>query len=195
MNLPNKLTLLRFILAPVACLFILCTQIPHSWLISGIIFGIASITDALDGKIARKRGLITDFGKLMDPMADKLLVIGAFVCFCALGLCSPWVIIIMLAREFIVTSVRLVSAEKGIVIAANNWGKAKTVTQIVAIVTVMVVQYALYLLGLFNVPTEGAISLAANIVMQTCNWIAAIITLISGIIYIWQSRELFADAG
>ena len=134
MNLPNKLTLLRIILVPAVIAAILI-DFPFHFLVAGILFGIAAITDALDGKIARRDNLITDFGKFADPLADKILVISVLVCFVKLNLCGAVPLIIIIFREFTVTSVRLVAAAKGNVIAANMWGKVKTVTQIIAIVS------------------------------------------------------------
>lgn len=204
MNLPNKLTLLRMILVPVVVVLILVDTIPLHWLWAGIVFGIAAITDALDGNIARKRGLVTDFGKLMDPIADKLLVISAFVCFITVSLpnpalgvaCSPWVVIIILAREFLVTSARMIYAERGVVIAANIWGKLKTVIQIVSIVTVFVIMFALEIVGKFALSAEvtGLIDNIASIVIIVVTWLSALITVISGATYLYQCRDLLRDA-
>ncbi len=203
MNLPNKLTLLRMILVPVVVVLIL-VEFPFHWLAAGIIFGIASITDALDGNIARKRGLVTDFGKLMDPIADKLLVISAFVCFITVALptpelgvaCSPWVVIIILAREFLVTSARMIYAERGIVIAANIWGKLKTVIQIASIVTVFVIMFALEVIQMIGISAEilSTINLVASIVIIVVTWLSALITVISGATYLYQCRDLLRDA-
>ncbi|MDR1564629.1 MAG: CDP-diacylglycerol--glycerol-3-phosphate 3-phosphatidyltransferase [Oscillospiraceae bacterium] len=198
MNTPNKLTLLRIILIPAFVIFLLMPEdIPLSYLWAGLIFGAASLTDYFDGKIARARNLITDFGKLMDPVADKLLVAAAFICFIANGLASPWTLIIILAREFLVTSVRMVSASRGVVIPANNWGKAKTVSQIVAIILVMVLQLTEQLIYAGILPDfigVGCTGIPEFVVIGHIGvWISAILTLISGAVYIWQSRELFKD--
>lgn len=193
MNLPNRLTLIRMILVPFVAIFTLYefTAVPvlaeHRWLIAGLLFGAAAVTDALDGNIARKRGLITDFGKLMDPVADKMLVMSVFICFLTLGLCSPWIVIIMLLREFVVTSIRMVAAGRGSVMAANKWGKAKTVTQTAAIGIAYAVMYVHTL-----VPEN--IAAYADIAVQVCFWAAAVMTLISGAIYVYESREIFLDA-
>lgn len=198
MNTPNKLTLLRICLIPFFAVFLLLPQIPMSYLIAGIIFGAASITDYFDGKIARRDNLITNFGKLMDPVADKLLVAAAFICFIETGLSSSWVLIIVLLREFLVTSVRMVSAGDGNVIAANNWGKVKTVSQIVAIATVMTLQFALQLVTQGFIPDfgldMGLVSLIFNITGQTVIWISCIFTIISGVIYIRQNKDIFKSA-
>lgn len=200
MNLPNKLTMLRMILVPVVVVLIL-VEFPLHWLFAGIVFGIASVTDALDGKIARKRGLVTDFGKLMDPIADKLLVISAFVCFITISLpnpewglvCSPWVVIIILAREFLVTSARMIYAERGTVIAANIWGKLKTVIQIVSIVTIFIVMLALEVLDMYGMGSELYNNIA-SIIMIVVTWLSALITVISGATYLYQCRDLLRDA-
>lgn len=140
MNLPNKLTVLRMVMVPFFVLALLW-PFPHHYLIALALFGIASYTDHLDGKLARKYHQITDFGKFMDPLTDKILVISALVCFVSLGLCDVWLVLLIIAREFMVTSIRLVAAGKGTVIAANNWGKIKTVSQIVAICVILLLQY------------------------------------------------------
>ena len=144
MNLPNKLTVARILLTPffVAALLL---DFPLHYLVALALFGAASLTDLFDGKIARRRGLITDFGKFADPLADKILVISALLCFVQLGLCDCVAVIIVLFREFTVTSIRLIAAAKGEVIAANIFGKIKTVTQMVAVICIMVMQLALEL--------------------------------------------------
>ncbi len=195
MNLPNRLTMIRIILIPVVTALLLAAP-GHGWLfwlLGGLSFGAAAITDALDGSIARKRGLVTDFGKLMDPVADKLLVTAALVCMVASGLCSAWVLIIVLAREFLITSIRMVAVTKGQVIAANIWGKAKTVIQIVAIVTVIVCQFALSLLSALGIEPGQLIVAAADLLGQITLWLAALITVISGIVYAIDARNLFSD--
>lgn len=195
MNLPNKLTVLRMILVPFFVFFLLVPGIPHHYLIALLIFAGASYTDHLDGKIARSRGLITNFGKLMDPLADKILVISALVCMVELGLTSAWFVIIIIAREFLVTSIRLLAVENGRVIPANNWGKAKTVSQMVAILTVLGMQYVLELNRMHVFTVEDPL------VLSTCFWlvgnvliaIAVVLTLISGVTYLMQNIELFSD--
>ena len=195
MNLPNRLTLLRIILIPVVTGLLLAA--PSGgwlfWLLAGLAFGAAAITDALDGRIARKHGLVTDFGKLMDPVADKLLVTAALVCLVGSGLCSEWVLIIVLAREFLITSIRMVAVTKGTVIAANNWGKAKTVIQIIAIVTVIVCQFALSLLPAVGVQLPEIVGTAAHWLSQITLWLCAAITVVSGVIYALDARQLFSD--
>ena len=142
MNLPNKLTLSRILLVPffVAALLI---DFPFHTAVAAVIFIAATLTDMLDGKIARSRGLVTDFGKFADPHADKILVLSALLCFVQTGWCDCIAVIIVLFREFSVTSIRLVAASKGKVVAANIFGKIKTVTQLVAIIAVLVMQLLL----------------------------------------------------
>lgn len=195
MNLPNKLTMVRIILVPVVAALLLYAPTGGwlYWLLGGLAFGAASITDALDGNIARKRGLVTDFGKLMDPVADKLLVTSALVCMVSTGLCSSWVLIIVLAREFLITSIRMVSVTKGIVIPANVWGKVKTVIQITAIVTVIVCQFALSGLDALGVEVPALVSTIAYWLGEGLLWLCAAITVISGAVYAVGAKKLFSD--
>ena len=194
MNLPNKLTVLRMILVPFFVLAILW-PFPHHFLIALIIFGAASYTDHLDGMLARKHNQITDFGKFMDPLADKILVISALVCFVSLGLCDVWLVLLIIAREFMVTSIRLVAAGKGSVIAANNWGKAKTVSQIVAICVILLLQYIGELggLGLVGFVTEKMAVLFWGI-GEVFLAIATFFAVLSGLIYLKQNWDIVKNA-
>ncbi len=131
MNLPNKLTIARIIMVPVFIAFLLIEMIPGHRYIAFVLFAIACFTDTMDGYIARKFNLITDFGKFLDPLADKLLVSAAFICFVEQQLMPSWVAIIILSREFIISGFRLVAANKNIVIAASMWGKVKTTFQMI----------------------------------------------------------------
>ena len=131
MNLPNKLTMLRIILIPVFLVLLLAESIPLHYLWSLIVYLAACFTDTLDGHLARSRNLVTDFVKLMDPLADKLLVMSALVAFIPVAGVPVWVVVIILAREFMVTSLRLIAAGKGVVIAADKWGKIKTISQMI----------------------------------------------------------------
>ena len=133
MNLANKLTMIRIFLVPVFLIFITVKDIPYGSIIATVIFIIASLTDQLDGHIARSRNQITNFGKFMDPLADKLLVTAALVSLVELKLVAGWAVVIILAREFAVSGLRTLAASDGIVIAASWWGKIKTVTQMIAI--------------------------------------------------------------
>ena len=193
MNLPNKLTLLRIILVP---FFIAATlmNFPFHYSVALLIFIIASITDMLDGKIARSRNLITDFGKFCDPLADKILVTSALLCFVQLGLCGAVPVIIVLFREFAVTSIRLLAATEGKVVAANIWGKVKTVSQIIAIILIYVLQVALdFLTAYMSADILSTCSLAFYWVGVAGIWISTIFCIISGIIYIWDNRKFIKD--
>lgn len=197
MNIPNKLTVIRIIFVPFIALFLLAESIPHHYLIAGLLFGAASLTDYYDGKIARKNGLITDFGKFADPLADKILVIAVIACFVELHIVSSVLMIIILAREFMVTSLRLVAVESGKVIAANIWGKAKTVSQMVAIITVFVTKYFIELIDMGYLPLTKWYS-QINLGVDICNgivlWFCALMTVISGVIYMKDNIEFVKNA-
>lgn len=190
MNLPNKLTLLRIILVPffVAAMLI---EFPLHYLAALAIFGAASITDMLDGKIARKRNLITNFGKFSDPLADKILVISALLCMVQLGVCDCVIVIVVLFREFAVTSVRLLAASEGKVVAANIWGKVKTVTQIVAIIIVFVLQIVLEILTLAEISVAGLESIF-YIIGEAVLWISTVFCIISGVIYLKDNKQFIS---
>ena len=190
MNLPNKLTVLRMIMVPFFVVFLTVSAIPHHYLIAFVLFSAASYTDHLDGKIARKRKLITNFGKFMDPLADKILVVSALVCFLQMGLTNVWFVLIVIAREFMVTSIRLVAADSGIVIAANRWGKAKTVSQIVAILVVIALQYLRELLWAGSAVHEVWCYLIGEAFLLIC----VLLTVVSGVIYLKQNWKVFRDS-
>ncbi len=195
MNLPNKLTIGRIILVPFFVTALLI-DFPAHHLIALAIFVIASITDMLDGRIARSRNLVTDFGKFADPLADKILVLSALLCFIDDGLCGSLVVIIILIREFTVTSIRLIAASKGEVVAANIWGKIKTVTQIIAIISVLTMQSVLDFNNLYSFFYEGFTSeLSYNFLLfgEILIWISAVFAVISGVIYIVQNRHIISD--
>ena len=195
MNLPNKLTMFRLILVPFFVAVLLAPALPHHYLIAAILFGVASYTDHLDGMLARKNNQITDFGKFMDPLADKVLVISALVCFVELHLANVWMVLLIIAREFMVTSIRLVAADKGQVIAANNWGKAKTVSQIIAILVVLFLQYWLELaVAGVSLPVTVNESLA-SLLGQLLILIATALAVISGLIYLKQNWQIVKTAG
>ena len=191
MNLPNKLTVARIILVPffVAALLI---NFPLNNLAALAIFGAASITDLLDGKIARKRGLVTDFGNFADPLADKILVISALLCFVQLGLCDCVAVIVVLFREFAVTSIRLIAASKGKVIAANIWGKVKTVTQMVAVICVLVMQTVLDI-GELGVCLPCCLRCIFLIIGEGLIWVSTFFALLSGVIYVAQNKQFISD--
>lgn len=191
MNLPNKLTVLRMILVPFFVALLLIPGIPHHYLLAGLLFGVAALTDHYDGKLARKNNQITTFGKFLDPLADKILVISALVCFVQLGLVPTWCVLLIIAREFMVTSIRLVAVESGKVIAANNWGKAKTVSQIIAISVIFLLQYIQELSTAGILPPLAADSTAASAAFLLAGnvflYIAAFFTVLSGVIYIKEN--------
>ncbi len=195
MNLPNKLTILRMALVPFFVFFTLADFIPHHLLIAGLIFGAASYTDHLDGKIARRDNLITNFGKLMDPLADKIMVMSALVCFVATGFTNVWFVLLIMVREFAVTSIRLIAVENGKVIPANNWGKAKTVSQIVAICVIFFLQYLLELdgLGILTLPAYDTLQAVFGWIGFVLMGIAALLAVVSGVIYAKDSAALFRE--
>ena len=176
MNLPNKLTILRMIMIVPFVVFMLVPigGAAGKW-IALALFVIASLTDLLDGKIARKYNLVTTFGKFMDPLADKLLVCSALICLVELGRIPAWIVIIIISREFIISGFRLVASDKGVVIAANWWGKFKTTFQMVMIV-LMIADIA-----------------ALSIVTQIVMWIALILTIVSLIDYLVKNKDVMKD--
>lgn len=184
MNLPNKLTCLRMLMVP---FFVAAMELSFSghYLWALILFAAASFTDLLDGKIARKRGLITDFGKFMDPLADKILVTSALICFVELWVTPAAIIIVIIAREFIVTSLRLIAAPKGIVIAADIFGKMKTVCQMIWVATTLV---QMYLEEELLMGITGLNEL--NVVLM---WVTLVLTVVSGINYLWKNRAVLQD--
>lgn len=177
MNLPNKLTVARIVAVPIFMAFELMPAGRWHLIVALAVFLLASMTDLVDGKLARANHQITDFGKFMDPIADKLLVIAALVGFVQLHLCNSWVVMIIVAREFLVTSLRLMAAGRE-VIAANIWGKAKTVSQMTAIVA------TLLFAGFGLTPAVGEVLL----------WVAAVFTVVSGVQYVWIYREYIRTA-
>jgi CDP-diacylglycerol--glycerol-3-phosphate 3-phosphatidyltransferase len=176
MNLPNKLTIFRVILIPFFVFFLLSNAAGDmsKW-IALAIFIIASLTDMLDGKIARKYNLITDFGKFMDPLADKMLVCSAMIALVGLQKIPSWIVIIIISREFIISGFRLIAADKGVVIAASYWGKFKTVFQM-----------AMVILMIADLP---ALSILTQIVM----WIALALTVVSLIDYLVKNKGVLKD--
>ena len=185
MNLPNKLTVMRVILVPFFIFFLLC-DVPFgskaSSILALVVFIAASVTDALDGHIARSRNLVTNFGKFLDPLADKVLVISALVCFIQMGLVGAVPVIIIIAREFMVSGLRLVTANEGVVVAAGIWGKLKTAFTMVAIVII------LFFAVLFGKDSTGYAAWV-NITEQVLIWISTILTVISGAIYLNGYKE------
>ena len=177
MNLPNKLTVLRVILIPffVVCLLAKGGAEPALRWTAAAIFIIASLTDMLDGKIARKYNLVTNFGKFMDPLADKLLVCSALICLIQLEQLPAWMVIIIVSREFIISGFRLVAVEQGIVIAASYWGKFKTTFQMIAVVLMIVDIQAL------------------SLITGICTWVALILTVVSLVDYIAKNHKVITE--
>ena len=182
MNLPNKLTIARMIMTPIFLIVLLMNFLPHRYLFACLVFIIASITDCIDGQLARRNNQITTFGQFLDPIADKILVISAILYFLKQGISDIWIPMLILTREFLVTSVRLLASGSGKVIAASFWGKAKTVSQMIAIIIILILQdlaeYAI-------LPT----SFPLTIICEGLLWISTIFTIISGIQYLWNYRE------
>ncbi|MCG8542510.1 MAG: CDP-diacylglycerol--glycerol-3-phosphate 3-phosphatidyltransferase [Clostridia bacterium] len=176
MNLANKITIARILLVPIFMIFLLA-QIPHGATIASIIFIVAALTDSLDGYIARSRNQVTKLGKFMDPLADKLLVTAALVSLVQMEKIEAWVVVIIISRELIVSVFRAVAASEGVVITASPWGKAKTISQIVAIITLLFNNYPF---SIYNIPFD-TISI----------WVAVILTVISGYDYIYKNKRVF----
>lgn len=179
MNLPNKLTIIRVCLIP---FFVAALLFDHGnnytmRIVANVLFIVASLTDLFDGKIARKYNLVTNFGKFMDPLADKLLVCSALICLIELGQLPAWVVIIIISREFIISGFRLVAADNGVVIAASYWGKFKTSFQMAAVI-----------LMIFNIP---ALTLMTNIVVV----IAVALTIISLVDYVAKNIKILTEGG
>ncbi len=180
MNTPNKITVFRMFIAPLF-LVIYFLDIPLKMFISALIFALGAVTDAIDGHIARTNNIVTNFGKFLDPIADKMLVTAGFLALMQDGLCNIWIVMLMLTREFAVTSVRLIAAAQGVVIPANIGGKIKTVFQMVSLIGVM-------LIGELN--TQLALGLPLAVISNVLLGITASISVISGLVYIFDSRKV-----
>lgn len=185
MNLPNKLTMLRILLIPIYVILFEMSGIPNNMVWATIVFVIAAITDQLDGHLARKNNQVTSFGKLADPLADKLLTISALICFVEVGIpyLPGWVVILIIGRELIVTGIRMIALTDNTVIAASIWGKAKTVSQLVTIIAIMVDMILKdFSLEMFN---WGGVSVMLILIV-----IMVVLTLISGIDYVKKNWGL-----
>ena len=185
LNLPNKLTLIRMFLAPIY-LALMLIEFPYHYIVALAVFSVASLTDMLDGKIARKNNLITVFGKLLDPLADKMLTTAALLAFMREGWCSIWIVMIVLTREFAVAGVRLIATAQGIVIPANYWGKAKTVSQMVFTIVIMLLAELDATFDIFTNAGWFTLARVSNIML----WITAVLTVVSGITYFVDSKKL-----
>ena len=205
MNLPNKLSLLRIILIPVTMLFMLPISIygfePEGWnnfigsygmIIAGFVFIIASVTDVLDGQIARRCNMITDLGKFLDSLADKMLVIAILIAFVSTSRISPWLLAIIVLREFMVTGIRLIASKQGVVMAAKMIGKIKTTTQMIAIIYLMFEPALMKIAGydyLTSLKTSNPVSIVGDILF----YISVIMTIISGMDYLLKNLGFFKE--
>ncbi|MBO5954995.1 MAG: CDP-diacylglycerol--glycerol-3-phosphate 3-phosphatidyltransferase [Clostridia bacterium] len=195
MNLPNKLTVLRMVLIPFVMFFYLATFIPYGIgkIVALVIFIIAALTDLLDGKIARKHNLVTNLGKFLDPIADKILTASVLFMIMADGtIPAPYgviVVTIIIAREFMVSALRLIAASQGTVLAADIWGKAKTMVQMIAIPICMLIPFLVELGGV-----AGWLILTVKVVGWTALGVATVLTIVSGANYLIKNRNCFKDS-
>ncbi len=180
MNTPNKITVFRMFIAPIF-LVIYSLNIPCKMLISALIFAFGAVTDAIDGHMARKNNIVTNFGKFLDPIADKMLVTAGFLVLMQDGLCNLWIVMLMLTREFAVTSVRLIAAAQGVVIPANIGGKIKTVLQMVSLIGVML---------LCELDAQLSLGLPMALVSNVMLGLTAVVSVVSGLVYIIDSRKV-----
>ena len=192
MNLPNKLTLSRFILT-IAFLAVMFSKVRFHETIALVLFIAGGVSDFLDGQIARRQKLITNFGILMDPLADKIMVCSAFIAFVGLKWIEPWMVVIIVARELAITGLRLLAASKNVVLAAEGYGKHKTISQIVAIIAILVY---------FSYEQWGSVGPAVfafpfiwgpwiNWFKPVSIWVAVALTFVSGALYLWRNRQLY----
>ena len=202
MNLPNKLSILRIILIPVTLVFMLPISIygfePAGWnnfignygmLIAAFIFIIASLTDMADGKIARKYNLITNLGKFLDSLADKMLIIGVLIAFVGLGRISAWLLMIIVLREFMVTGIRMLASEKGVVMAAKMIGKVKTTTQMIAVIFLM---FEPTIMKIFNISSSkiNPVTIVGDVLFGIC----VIMTVVSGLDYLLKNLNFLKES-
>lgn len=204
MNLPNKLSLLRIILIPVTLVFMLPVKIygfePAAWnsfiadhgmLIAAVIFIIASLTDFFDGQIARRRNLITDLGKFLDSLADKVLIVSVLLAFIALGRISPWFVFIIVLREFMISGIRMIASAKGVVMAAKMIGKVKTTTQMIAVIYMM---FEPTLLKIFGMDSHYPLqTCAVTVIGDVLFIISVIMTVISGLDYLIKNKNYLTE--
>ena len=177
MNLPNKITIFRVCMIPVFLVFMLVPGIPFGNYIATAVFAIACASDALDGHIARKHNLVTNFGKFMDPIADKLLVCSALICFVELSYIPAWIVIVIIAREFIINGFRLIASDNGVVIAASYWGKFKTIAQMIMCILLIV-----------QLPFGWI-----EVVEQVFIWLSLVLTVVSLVEYIWKNKNVLKE--
>src|ERR1700756_2971837 len=194
MNLPNKLTVSRFALTVAFLAVIFSPRVQFRETVALALFSVASLTDYFDGKIARRDKLITNFGILMDPLADKILVCSAFIAFVGLTWMPAWMVVIIVARELAITGLRLLAASKNVVLAAEGYGKHKTISQIVAIISILVL-HSYQQWGPIGRAIFGCHSICAGPVVvwfaAASIWISVALTLISGCLYLWNNRTIY----
>ena len=192
MNLPNKLTLVRFLLT-VAFLLAIFGTFPAQQTLALVIFILASLTDFFDGRIARARNLITNFGILMDPLADKILTCSAFIAFVELRQVEAWMAVIIVARELAITGLRLLAASKNVILAAERFGKHKTISQMVAIISILVLlsypYWGTFGEAIFGIRIFGRPWI--EFFVTIAKWVTVLLTLLSGAIYLWRNRTLY----
>jgi len=193
MNLPNKLTISRFILTG-AFLAAMFSQVRFHETVALVLFVGGGITDFLDGQIARRRKLITNFGILMDPLADKIMVCSAFIAFVGLNWIPAWMVVIIVARELAITGLRLLAASKNVVLAAEGYGKHKTISQIVAIIAILVLhsygEWGRLGQAVFGITVVGGKSWVETFA-EIAKWVAVGLTFVSGWLYLWRNRALY----
>lgn len=189
LNVPNILTIARIFITPVFLVVILMDTLPHKFLIACIIFSIGSITDAIDGHLARKNNQITNFGKFLDPIADKILTTSALLAFMSMGLCNIWIVMLVLTREFAIASVRMIAAAGGVVIPANIWGKIKTVSQMTFTILIMLLGEVWEIISNTNIELFEKLP-NLSLISNGLLWITAILTIISGVIYLNDSKKI-----
>jgi CDP-diacylglycerol--glycerol-3-phosphate 3-phosphatidyltransferase len=200
MNLPNKLTASRFILT-VAFLIVMFSRVRFHETIALVLFCVAGVTDLLDGEIARRRHLITNFGILMDPLADKIMVCSAFIAFVGVSdeegiqWLSAWMAVVVVARELAITGLRLLAASKNVVLSAEGYGKHKTISQITAIIAILVLHaygdWGAFGRVVFGWPVAGKSWVV--LFSETAKWLAIILTISSGCLYLWRNRAIYLD--
>ena len=189
LNVPNLLTIARIFITPIFLAVILMDTLPHRFLIACVIFSIGSITDAVDGHLARKNNEITNFGKFLDPIADKILTTSALLAFMSMGLCNIWIVMLVLTREFAIASVRMIAAAGGVVIPANIWGKIKTVSQMIFTILIMLLGETWEIISNTNKVLFDKLP-DLSLVSNGLLWITAILTVVSGVIYLNDSKKI-----
>jgi CDP-diacylglycerol--glycerol-3-phosphate 3-phosphatidyltransferase len=194
MNLPNKLTVSRLVLTG-AFLVAIFSHVRYHESVALVVFGAASLTDYFDGMIARRDKLITNFGILMDPLADKILICSAFIAFVGLHQMAAWMVVVIVARELAITGLRLLAASQQLVLAAEQYGKHKTISQIVAILAILVLmshqQWGGVGEALFGFQVMGRPWMACF--AEAAKWVAVLLTLVSGMIYLWRNRAVYLN--